>query len=151
MSGLDTGPPPDPKSTPLLLPVDQGGPKPGPAPGPSEIDLLLARADAEPTNFAAAEAALRRIDQSEIDAMLASGTMKDALGDDVLSVGAAGGRETRSQEELDKILTSATSAGPENSLGGAGLDAVLAPAESTASSRPATSADAAPVACGKRN
>jgi tetratricopeptide (TPR) repeat protein len=133
-----------PKPKPASAAPESRAPDPAqtPALGQSEIDLLLAKADAEPTNFAAAEAALRKIDQSEIDAMLASGKMKDALGDDVLSDDAAGSSETLSQEELDKLLTSA---GPENSLGGGELDAVLAPAESMAASGPAIGADAAPA------
>lgn len=109
----------------------------------SEIDRLLAAAEAEPTNFAAAEAALRRIDQAELQTAMAAGnpdpqSLDGPLGD---TQDAA-----LSQCELDKLLASVE---PEKLLDTGELDSVLAPEGPSASVEPAIRTDSAPVTLGQ--
>lgn len=128
-------PNPETPALPAVSPIDQ-----------KEIDKLLAAADAEPTNFAAAEAALRKIDQAEIDAILTNGNTRDKLGDEAPLVDTTTDSQVLTQDELDRLLASVE---PEKQLGGGELDAVLAATDQAAPAEPAISTDAAPVALGQ--
>ncbi len=127
--------PPEATALPAVSVMDQ-----------KEIDKLLAAADAEPTNFVAAEAALRKIDQAEIDAILTNGNSRDKLGDEAPLVDATTDSQVLTQDELDKLLASTE---PEKQLGGGELDAVLAATDQVAPAEPAISTDAAPVTLGQ--
>lgn len=110
--------------------------------GQSEIDKLLAAAEAEPTNFAAAEAALRQIDQAELQAAMSAGNV-ELEGTEAPLADVQDG--ALSQGELDKLLASVE---PEKLLDTGELDSVLAPQESSTPVEPAIRADAAPVTLG---
>ncbi|MCC6794477.1 MAG: tetratricopeptide repeat protein [Candidatus Hydrogenedentes bacterium] len=111
-----------------------------------EIDKLLAEAESEPTNFAAAEAALRKIDQAELDAIRTNGNPRDKLGDEAPLVDATADSQVLTQDELDKLLASTE---PETQLGGGELDAVLAATDQAAPQEPAVSTETAPVTLGQ--
>ncbi|MBM3288580.1 MAG: tetratricopeptide repeat protein [Candidatus Hydrogenedentes bacterium] len=130
----------------VATPVPQPAMSRGDALDQSEIDRLLAKAEAEPTNFAAAEAALREIDQAELDATLAAGSGAGALGDDAPLVGASGGGGPLTQAELDKLLAGGD---PEQVLGGEELDAVLRAAGPAAPSDDGSRVDTAPITLGQ--
>ncbi|MDZ4858676.1 MAG: tetratricopeptide repeat protein [Candidatus Hydrogenedentes bacterium] len=102
----------------------------------TEIDTLLALADAEPTNFVAAEAALRRIDQVEIDTKRTSraGTTTEPV------EFPADATELQSEDELDALLLPPAA----ERLSETDLDAVIA-----ASVETSTQENAAAVSLGQ--
>lgn len=111
-----------------------------------EIDRLFAAVNADPTNFTAAEQALQKVEQSEIDAMLAGGDAAGALGDDAPLVGGDDTDKPLTQEELDKLIAGVEL---EQQLGGAEQDAALPAQTPPETNVSGVRADSAPLTLGQ--